>query len=169
MMMALIRDGQLVADAYTDVRERDAFPPDGAIVVSPEQWQNERDALLQRTDPIGVRLQSSQHPEVIADDVGHFALIELEFPTFRDGRAYSYARLLRDRYGFAGELRAVGDVLLEQLHYMTRVGFNAFELDSDAPLADFETAQSDFTVWYQPSTDQRATANRLRHLSKPAT
>ena len=166
MNMALICDGKLVNDAYTSVIERDEFPAVGAILVSLEQWQSGRDALLRRQDPVGIRLQSSEHPEVIADDLDHFDLIELEFPAFRDGRAYSYARLLRDRYGFKRELRAVGDVLLEQLHYMSRVGFNAFELDSDTPLADFETAQRDFSVWYQPAADDRPFAGQLRHSSE---
>ncbi|SVE02565.1 uncharacterized protein METZ01_LOCUS455419, partial [marine metagenome] len=81
----------------------------------------------------------------------------------RDGRAYSYARLLRERYKFTGELRAVGDVLLEQLHYMHRVGFNSFNLDSEQPLEEWKTAVGEFTVWYQPTADGRPTATELRH------
>ena len=77
-------------------------------------------------------MHSDQSPELIADDVQRFALVALEFPKFRDGRAYSYARLLRERYGFKGELRAVGDVLLEQLFFMLRTGFDAFELQQSA-------------------------------------
>ena len=80
-----------------------------------------------------------------------------------DGRAYSYARLLRNHYGYQGELRAVGDVLLEQLHFMQRVGFNAFAINGNSPLEDFEIADRDFSAWYQPSTDRRATAIQLRH------
>jgi uncharacterized protein (DUF934 family) len=163
--MALIRDGQLVNDPYTDVSERDDIPADGAIIVSLDQWQAERTALMRRDDPVGLRLTSNQHPDSVAADVTSFALIALEFPTFRDGRAYSYARLLRDRYGFGAELRAIGDVLLEQLHYMTRVGFNAFEIDSETPITDFATAQADFSVWYQASSDDRRSAVRLRHTS----
>lgn len=161
--MAIIRDGQLVDDNFLNVVGRDEIPAAGAIVVSLEQWTTGREALLKRGDPVGIRLQSDEHPEVIADDLDRFDLIELEFPAFRDGRAYSYARLLRDRFGFTGELRAVGDVLLEQLHYMSRVGFSAFELNSDSPLEDYETAQRDFSVWYQPATDDRPFASQLRH------
>ncbi len=90
-------------------------------------------------------------------------MIALEFPAFKDGRAYSHARLLRERFGFQGELRAVGDVLLEQLHFMQRVGFDAFEIDSADPLGDYQTAVADFSVWYQPATDSRPTAVDLRH------
>ena len=90
-------------------------------------------------------------------------MVALEFPVFRDGRAYSYARLLREQYGFPGEIRAVGDVLLEQLHFMERTGFDAFEFHSDDPLRDIEIAASDFDVWYQPAADGRKTAVQLRH------
>ncbi|HSG65121.1 MAG TPA: DUF934 domain-containing protein, partial [Gammaproteobacteria bacterium] len=112
---------------------------------------------------IGVRLKSDEPPTLIADDLGRFSVVALEFPAFRDGRAYSYARLLRDQYGFGGEIRAVGDVLLEQLHFMARVGFDAFEIVSDDPQRDFDVAASDFSVWYQPASDDRRSALELRH------
>ena len=97
------------------------------------------------------------------NDLDQFTVIALEFPAFRDGRAYSYARLLRDRYGYTAELRAVGDVLLEQLHFMQRVGFDAFQIDSDNPLDDYRTAINEFSAWYQPSGDDRKTVVDLRH------
>lgn len=161
--MALIIDGKLANDSFTDVRERAGVPAQGAVIVSLEQWQAAHDELMQRADPVGVWLQSHEHPDAIAADLAAIELVALEFPTFRDGRAYSYARLLRDRHGFNGELRAVGDVLLEQLHYMSRCGCNAFEIDSDTPVTDFDTAQADFSVWYQPSSDARPSAVQLRH------
>jgi uncharacterized protein (DUF934 family) len=137
------------------------------VIVSLAQWQAQRDALLQRGTPLGLRLHSDQSPEAIADDVGRFALIALEFPKFRDGRAYSYARLLRERYGFKGELRAVGDVLMEQVFFMVRTGFDAFDLQqSPDPVAAFQTALKDFTVWYQPTGDGRPTAMQLRHRTQ---
>lgn len=160
--MALIKDGKLVADTFADAAAA-AIPPAGAVIVSLEQWQAERAALLARGTPLGIRLHSDQSPDLIAADVAHFAVVALEFPKFRDGRAYSYARLLRERHGFKGELRAVGDVLLEQLLFMIRVGFDAFELSSADPLRDYETALADFSVWYQPTGDGRPTAIQLRH------
>ena len=96
-------------------------------------------------------MTSEQAPEHIGDGLWRLAVIALEFPAFRDGRAYSYARLLREKYGYEGELRAVGDVLLEQLHFMTRTGFDAFEIESDDPLRDFEIAAAEFSIWYQPT------------------
>jgi len=162
--MALIKAGKRVEDPFVDASGADAIPPSGPVIVSLAQWQAQRDALLARGTPLGIRLHSDQSPEAIADDVQHFAVIALEFPKFRDGRAYSYARLLRERYGFKGELRAVGDVLMEQLFFMLRTGFDAFDVQqSPDPVAAFETALKDFSVWYQPTGDGRPTAMQLRH------
>ena len=165
--MSLIKGGKLVEDTFVDASGAETIPPSGPVIVSLAQWQAQRDALLQRGTPLGLRLHSDQSPEAIANDVQHFALIALEFPKFRDGRAYSYARLLRERYGFKGELRAVGDVLMEQLFFMVRTGFDAFDLQqSPDPVAAFQTALSDFSVWYQPTADGRKTALQLRHRLK---
>ena len=160
--MALIKDQTVSDDLFVNVAPGDAIPANGPIIVSLEQWQDHWQQLVRRGTPLGIRLRSDQHPEIIADDLEQIDVIALEFPAFRDGRAYSYARLLRQRYGFTGELRAVGDVLLEQLHFMQRVGFNAFEINSADPLEDFQLASGDFSVWYQPSADDRKTAIELR-------
>jgi uncharacterized protein (DUF934 family) len=160
--MALIRDEQLVDDTFTAVADEAALPESGAVLVSLARWQIDREALIARSEPLGVRLKSDESPELIAADLDRIALVALEFPVFRDGRAYSYARILRERYGFAGEVRAVGQVLMEQLHFMLRSGFNAFELDSDDPLGQYRTAMADFSIWYQPTGDGRATAVDLR-------
>jgi uncharacterized protein (DUF934 family) len=165
--MRLIKDRQMATDPFHKISADDPIPGDGALLVPLVVWQDHWERLVTRPDPIGVLLASHEHPEVIGDDVDQLNLIALEFPTFRDGRAYSYARLIRERYGFTGELRAVGDVLLEQLHYMERVGFNAFEIDSEDPIIEFETAAKDFSVWYQPSGDERRPASRLRKDAKP--
>jgi uncharacterized protein (DUF934 family) len=161
-MMALIRDRALVDDQFSYVLADEQIPDRGPVIVTLTHLQGQFDALVGRDDPVGVRLKSDEHPETIVDFLQHLDVIALEFPTFRDGRPYSYARLIRDRYGFSGELRAVGDVLLEQLHYMERVGFNAFELDSDDPEQAIRIAAGDFSVWYQPSGDDRPNAAQLR-------
>lgn len=162
-MSALVKDGRLYDDPFVDASQAAELPASGAVLVSLEQWQAHRDALLARGTPLGIKLASDQSPEAIADDVSRFALIALEFPKFRDGRAYSYARLLRERYGYGGELRAVGDVLMEQLHFMLRVGFDCFEIREPDPVKVYETALADFSVWYQPTGDGRRTAMQLRH------
>ena len=161
--MALVKANAVVADPYVDAIGQERIPTRGAVLVDLQQWRSNRNQLRERADPVGVLLKSDQPPASIADDLGSIAMVALEFPAFRDGRAYSYARLLRDRYGFAGEIRAVGDVLLEQLHFMERTGFDAFELHSDDPLRDLQIAASDFDVWYQPAADGRKTALQLRH------
>jgi uncharacterized protein (DUF934 family) len=160
--MALIKNGELAASAFVDASAADAVPPTGPVIVSLDQWKAQREALLERGTPLGIRLHSDQAPELIAGDLQHFAVVALEFPKFRDGRAYSYARLLRERYGFKGELRAVGEVLLEQLFFMLRVGFDAFDVQGSDPLKDYRTALADFSVWYQPTADGRPTAMQLR-------
>lgn len=161
--MALVKNGELVASEFVDASGADAIPPAGSVIVSFAQWQAQRDELLKRGTALGIRLHSDQPPELIAADLPHFAVVALEFPKFRDGRAYSYARLLRERYAYKGELRAVGDVLLEQLFFMLRTGFDAFEIVSADPLNDYHTALADFSVWYQPAADGRPTAMQLRH------
>jgi uncharacterized protein (DUF934 family) len=160
--MGLLRDGKLVSDPYTDVSGLEEIPASGALLVSLGQWQQHREALLSRGAPLGLRLRSDQHPDEIRGDLAHFALIALEFPKFRDGRAYTYARLLRERYGFRGELRAVGDVLQEYLHYMHRCGFDTFDVQSADPEAAWAAVASDFTVWYQATGDGRERAMDLR-------
>jgi len=161
--MALIRDDQLADDDSRLLTDDEALPGTGKIVVSLARWQKERETLVARKAPVGVRLKSDESPEAIAADLDRLALVELEFPKFRDGRAYSNARILRERYGFGGELRAVGDVLMEQLHFMLRTGFNAFEIAGPDPLEQYRTAKAEFSVWYQPTGDGRPTAISLRH------
>jgi uncharacterized protein (DUF934 family) len=161
--MALVKNGELVTSPLVDASGADAVPPTGPVIVSLDQWKTQRDELLKRGTPLGIRLRSDQPPELIAADLEHFAVVALEFPKFRDGRAYSYARLLRERHGFKGEVRAVGEVLLEQLFFMLRTGFDAFDIQSADPLKDWRTALADFSVWYQPAADGRPTAIQLRH------
>ena len=161
--MPLIINGQVEQDLYTDVSEADSIPGAGALIVSLEQWQDNRDALIARSDLLGIVLRSDEKPEAIADDLQHFDLVALDFPSFGDGRAYSYARLLRSRYSYEGELRAVGDVLLEQLHFMHRVGFNAFSIEDENAAEAWTIAAADMSVWYQPTDDGRDSVIELRH------
>ena len=120
-MTKLIKSGEFAQDGFAPVAD-DAALPEGAVLVSLARFQKERDALLARNTPIGVKLQSSENPEILGADVNHFSLIALEFPKFRDGRAFSWARLLRTRLGFTGEIRAVGDFLYDQVNFQHRVG-----------------------------------------------
>ena len=159
--MPLIKQGALVEDGWTRVAD-DAALPDGPAIVSLARWQAERESLIGHNGPLGLVLASSQAPEAIAADIGRFDLICLEFPKFQDGRAFSYARKLRQRFGFAGELRAVGNVLRDQLAFMVRCGFDSFEVDDAGVVEQWARAMSEISVVYQPAADSRATATQQR-------
>ncbi len=132
-------------------------------------WLEERDALIaDATHPIGVWLDSHEDPAAIAENLASLAVVGINFPTFKDGRGYSTAYLLRQRFGFKGELRALGDVQRDQLYYMKRVGFDAFQLKAGASIEDALTAFNDFTVNYQGSIDQPLPLYRRRLSSQPA-
>jgi len=140
----------------------DAPLPDGAVLVSLARFQAERDALIARNAPIGVRLKSDQSPELLGEDVHRLSLVVLEFPKFRDGRAFSWARLLRTRLGFAGEVRATGDFLYDQIAYQRRVGFDAWEVADGFTPDEFHRALNEISNVYQPSADGRKTIRQLR-------
>ena len=160
-MTKLIKSGAYAQDNFAPVAD-DAPLPEGAVLVSLARFQKDREALLARNSPIGIKLQSSENPEQLGADVGHFSLVALEFPKFRDGRAFSWARMLRTRLGFTGEIRAVGDFLYDQVNYQHRVGFDAWEVPDDFTLEMFNRALAEMTNAYQPSTDGKRTIRQLR-------
>ncbi len=154
----IIRDGAVVADAWTLIpAAKDgaavALPP-GKLIVPLNVWLAQRDALLERQQALGIWLDSNQAPAELADAINRFALIAVNFPKFTDGRGYSIAALLRSGYGFKGELRAIGDVLRDQLFYLQRVGFNAFAVRADKDIHDALTALNDFSEAYQGAIDR---------------
>ena len=163
--MPLIKNSVFVENTFVRVVD-EAVLPDGALIVSLTRWQAERETLMQRNAPLGLRLGSDQSPELLGADVHHFAVIELEFPKFRDGRGYSWARILRERLNYKGEVRAVGDVLRDQWLFMRRCGIDAFDVRPGTRIEDFRTAMAEQTVFYQRSTDQHASVFELRHNSK---
>jgi uncharacterized protein (DUF934 family) len=161
--MPLIRENGVVSDPWIFVGDDAELPVDGAIIVTLARWLAERDVLRARKTPLGVRPKSDQRPELIAEDIDRFDVIALEFPKFTDGRAYSSARLLRERYGYAGELRAVGQVLRDQLQFMHRCGFDAFEIAAGDAADKWQRALAEISVWYQAGADIRRPASVLRH------
>lgn len=164
--MALLKGDRIVADDWTMAGDEDALPAT-PVIVSFDRWMRDRETLLRRNGALGIRLASDQPPGPLAGDLGRFGLICLDFPRFTDGRAYSSARILRGRYSFAGELRAVGNVLRDQLLFMHRCGFDAFEIPDDADPALWAAAFGDFSLRYQPSVDGAPTTLHLRK-SRPA-
>ncbi len=126
--------------------------PEGKVIVPLAVWQAQRAAVERRAD-IGVWIASDERPEVLKGEVDNFAVIAVDFPKFTDGRGYSIAYNLRARLGFTGELRAIGDVLRDQLFSMARVGFNAFATRQDRSIDDALKGLTDFSETYQASWD----------------
>lgn len=158
----LLKNGQIVADPWRKLADDEPVPPDHPVLVSLERWQAERDVLLARNAPLGVRLANNQPVAALAADIGRLELIALDFPKFNDGRAYTQARMLRERYGFRGELRATGNVLRDQFFFMQRCGFDAFEPAKGDAAAAWRAALGEFDIVYQPASDRRAPAHLLR-------
>lgn len=129
--------------------------PSGRVIVPLAVWLAQRPALRARTD-VGVWIASSERAEALRDDVALLPLIAVDFPKFSDGRGYSIAYQLRARLAYTGELRAIGDVLRDQLFYMQRVGFNAFDVRADRDVEDALKGLTDFSVPYQNSWDHKA-------------
>ena len=160
--MPLIRNGEIAENSYTDVTD-DAPLPDGPAIVSLTRLRRDRDVLFERNTPLGVRLACDQSPEALGSDLERLSLVVLEFPRFRDGRPFSWARMLRTRLRFKGEIRAVGDYLYDQLAFMARVGFDGFELPASITPALFRRAMTEMTNVYQPSADGRKTIPEMRN------
>ncbi len=147
------RDGRLI-DRWIRAGATPAATPAGASVIVPlAAWREAAPAWRDRARNVGVLLSPADDPQLIADDLPTLSLVAVEFPAFTDGRGYSIARLLRGRYDWRGELRAVGDLLRDQLFYLARVGFDTFELrdgvDADAAISAFR----DFSERYQAAAD----------------
>jgi uncharacterized protein (DUF934 family) len=145
----------LVEDEFVYVPDDSEVPPGANVIVGWARWQRDRAALAGRSGKLGVRLPSNAKVDAVAADLEHFAVIAIEFPNFTDGRGYSIARLLRERHGYRGEIRAVGNVLRDQLFYMARCGFDAFEIDASKSAQDALSALADFSVFYQSAADEK--------------
>jgi uncharacterized protein (DUF934 family) len=157
----LIKNGAVADDPYTAVSD-DAPLPDGGVIVSLTRLRRDREQLLDRNTPLGVKLASDQSPELIGSDLERLSLVVLEFPKFRDGRPFSWARLLRTRLRFTGEIRATGDYLYDQIAYTKRVGFDAWELPASVTPELFARAFTEMTNVYQPSADGQQTIVQKR-------
>lgn len=170
----IIKNKSIVADDWTVLRlEADQAPDSvtiapGKIIVPLKVWQAQRDSLQQRP-AIGVWLASDERPEELKEDIEKFAVIAVDFPKFSDGRGYSIAFNLRARLGYTGELRAIGDVLRDQLFYMQRVGFDAFAPRPDRSIEEALKGLSDFSEVYQTAIDQKLPLfRRVQRKGNPA-
>ena len=170
-MPEIIKDKTIVADDWHLLKLAEGETPESVSVPAGKQivplavWLAQKPALGERTD-IGVWLAPDERAESLKDDAARLPLIAVDFPSFVDGRGYSTAFHLRTRIGFTGELRAIGDVLRDQLFYLQRVGFNAFATRPDRSITEALKGLTDFSDVYQTSWDQKTPL--FRRATRPA-
>jgi len=156
-MQSIIKNGEVVDESWHLLpldATLDGISNSDDLIVPLALWLEASHALKVRDGGLGVWLQSHEQIEDIVEDLAHFQVIALDFPVFTDGRHFSSARLLRERYGYTGEIRAIGDVLRDQLFFMHRCGFDAFAVRPDRDPYDALKGLSDFSVTYQTSVEQ---------------
>ncbi|MFG1298306.1 DUF934 domain-containing protein [Xanthobacter sp. V3C-3] len=163
--MPLVKNGAAAADPFVTVADGEPLP-DGAVIVTAERLLAEGPALAGRNGELGVLWPNNRDVAELAPYLDRLSLVALVFPKFRDGRAYSQARLLRERFGFRGELRATGNVLRDQVLMMVRAGFDAFALEKQADADAFGKAIATYSVFYQPTGDRRATVRDARTAAR---
>ncbi len=164
--MPLIKDGRIVTDNFVCALEGQPLPAGGPVLLTADRMLADMANIADRDRQIGVIWPNNRSVAELGPYLDRFAMVGLVFPTFRDGRAYTQARLLRDRYGFGGEIRATGQILRDQFLFLSRAGFNAFEVKKDADAEAFLRTVDRYTVFYQPASDQRETVFSLRR-SRP--
>ena len=158
-------DDDFVSPVPGFVSAGEPAPDAGGVILSLARFQAEREAWLSSGRKLGVRLEPDEAVEDLADEMPRLALVALTFPKFRDGRPYSAAALLRERYGFKGEVRAVGEVLRDQADFMIRCGFDAYEPADGSTPEDWNRAEHRFRHVYQAAADDLSPAFRERTAS----
>ena len=165
--MPLLKDGKVIDDVWAFVEDGHELSPGGCITVSLARYLSEHEQLAARNEATGVRLANTDDPALLEPFLAHIHLIELEFPKYTDGRAFSQAQLLRRRLGYAGEIRARGQVLRDQLRLMIRCGFDAMQVEDPEVLADpeavYDFSEHELSDVYQATADGRDTIFMKRH------
>jgi uncharacterized protein (DUF934 family) len=163
--MPLVKNGKITDDLFVHVADGAELPGDGAVLISAARFLEDPESLLSRSGKTAVIWPNNRPVDDLVPYLDRLAAVALVFPTFRDGRAYSQARLLRERYDYRGELRATGQVLRDQFVFMTRAGFDAFEVKKQSDADAFAATTKRYSVFYQPTGDGRITAlNQRLHL-----
>ena len=164
--MPLVKGGKIVDDPFVHAADGAELPARACVLVPAARFLEDPEALLKR-GKVGVIWPNSRDVDDLVPYLDRLAAVALVFPTFRDGRAYSQARLLRERYGYRGELRATGQVLRDQFVFMLRAGFDAFDVKKQADAEAFAQTVHRYSVFYQPTGDGKLTAlhrrMQLRH------
>ena len=151
--MPLWRREGFVEDKWTSLGDEASLPDEGAIVVSLKRWLAEREALVSRAGPVGVAVEAGADAQAHLTDLADRPLVALAFDKFADGRSFSYARILRDRLRFGGELRAIGDVLIDEIPLMLRCGFDSFDVTNAPTLHALQAGRLPGSpLHYQPSS-----------------
>lgn len=162
--MPLVKDGQIIADEFVRIADDVPVPDKVAVLVSAERFLSDCEELTARADAMGVVWPNDRAVGELACHLDKLALVALVFPKFNDGRAYSQARLLRERYDYCGELRATGDVLRDQFLFLVRAGFDTFETRKESDALAFAEAVARYSVFYQPTGVDLPSAGQLRLL-----
>ena len=160
--MPLVKNGKIAADSFVHIADDADIPGDGDVLMTAARFMKDPEALAARKSPTGVIWPNNRDLDELVPYLDRLAVVALVFPTFRDGRAYSQARLLRERYKFKSELRATGQVLRDQFVFMLRAGFDSFEVVKQADAEAFASTARRYTVFYQPTGDGRITALHRR-------
>jgi uncharacterized protein (DUF934 family) len=171
-MAVIIKDRKVVADPWQRLEpgadgSLPPAPPEGDIIVPLAMWQSQREALLARSGRVGVWLNGNEDPAAIAGDLQSFGVVAVNFAKVGDGRGYSIARLLRERYGWRGELRALGDIWRDQLFFLASCGFDAFALRASEDPQEALAAFGDFSDAYQSSVEHPLPLFRRRQAGSP--
>jgi len=165
--MPLVKGGKITGDAFVHVEDGAELPPNGGVLVSAKRLLENPEQLFKRDGKVGVIWPNNRDVEELVPYLDGLAAVALVFPSFRDGRAYSQARLLRERFLYRGELRATGQVLRDQFVFMLRAGFDAFDVKKQSDAEAFAQTVKRYSVFYQPTGDGRITAlhrrMQLRH------
>jgi uncharacterized protein (DUF934 family) len=156
--MPLVKNGKVATDIFVHVPDGAELPGDGAVLVSAARFLADPETLLKRPGKLGVIWPNNREVDEVVPFLDRLAVVALVFPSFRDGRAYSQARLLRERHGYDGELRATGQVLRDQFVFMLRAGFDAFDARKESDAEAFAATAKRYSVFYQPTGDGRLTA-----------
>jgi uncharacterized protein (DUF934 family) len=160
--MPLVKNGKVADDIFVHLADDAELPEAAAVLVSAARFLENPEDLLANTAKLGVIWPNNRDLDDLLPFLDRLAVVALVFPTFRDGRAYSQARLLRERYGYDGELRAAGQVLRDQFVFMLRAGFDAFEVRKESDAEAFALTAKRYSVFYQPTGDGRVTALHRR-------
>lgn len=163
--MALWKDGTFISDSWHYIDEGEDPSPAGHVIMTLDWWQNMRDVFLPSNVPIGVKIMAGETIAPIADDLHRLSLVALDFPAYTDGRSFSKAQVLREEFDYRDEIRATGDILIDQITMLQRCGFNALEVTDSNTVQALQSGK----FWsqrrfYQPSAIDEIPAGTRRWL-----